>query len=51
VHPAVPDGYRSGELFAAWKVARSGHGLDRGERTVLGLLRAKERATGDTAAA
>jgi DNA topoisomerase I len=44
VHPAVPDAYRTGELFDAWKVARSGHGLDRGERTVLTLLRAKERA-------
>lgn len=51
VHPAVPDAYRTGELFDAWKVARSGHGLDRGERTVLGLLKAKERAvTGSEAA-
>lgn len=51
VHPEVPEAYRSGELFSAWKVARAGHGLDRSERTVLSLLRSRDKAAAGPEAA
>jgi DNA topoisomerase-1 len=48
VHPAVVEGYRSGELLDAWKRARAGCGLGRAERATLTVLdRAAASPTGD----
>jgi DNA topoisomerase I len=40
VHPSIPDAYLDGDLLDRWRKARSAGTLDRGERTVLALLRA-----------
>ena len=41
VHPAVPEAYVEGDLLERWRRARKTGALDRGERTVLAVLRAQ----------
>jgi len=40
VHPAIPEAYRTGDLYRAWRESRDTSLLDRKERTVLRLLEA-----------
>jgi DNA topoisomerase-1 len=43
VHPAVPESYLEGGLLERWRRARAAGALDRGERTVLAVLRENGR--------